>query len=52
MMCMIGQFIIVCGTVKFCSVKLLNAESMGRYYNARIKGNFDCRVNRMPSHLP
>lgn len=24
------------------------ADSMGRYYNARIKGQYDCRVYRMP----
>jgi hypothetical protein len=27
---------------------LLSAPSMGRFYNASIKGNFDCRVNRVP----
>ena len=27
---------------------LLNAPSMGRFYNASIKGNFDCRTNRVP----
>ena len=26
------------------------ADSMGRYYNAVIKGRFDCRVYRMPSY--
>src|SRR5262249_11423304 len=29
---------------------LLRAESMGRYYNAAIKGNFDCRVYRVPPY--
>jgi hypothetical protein len=29
---------------------LLNARSMGRYYNESIKGNFDCRINRMPAY--
>jgi hypothetical protein len=24
------------------------ADSMGRFYNAQVKGRFDCRVNRMP----
>jgi hypothetical protein len=28
---------------------LLAAGSMGRFYNASIKGNFDCRVNRVPN---
>jgi hypothetical protein len=30
--------------------KLLSADSMGRYYNTAIKGNFDCRVKRMPKY--
>lgn len=29
---------------------LLAAESMGRFYNASIKGNFDCRMNRVPEY--
>jgi KTSC domain len=29
---------------------LLRAESMGRHYNAVIKGHFDCRINRVPSY--
>lgn len=28
----------------------LGAESMGRFYNANIKGRFDCRVLRMPTY--
>src|SRR5947209_18363020 len=27
---------------------LLGAESMGRFYNASIKGRFDCRTHRVP----
>jgi hypothetical protein len=27
-----------------------SAESMGRFYNASIKGHFDCRVLRLPSY--
>jgi hypothetical protein len=30
---------------------LLTAPSMGRFYNARIKGAFDCRIHRVPSYL-
>jgi hypothetical protein len=30
--------------------KLLAAESMGRYYNASIKGRFDCRMHRVPDY--
>jgi hypothetical protein len=26
------------------------AESMGRFYNQNVKGNFDCRINRVPSY--
>jgi hypothetical protein len=29
---------------------LLNAPSMGRFYNANIKGNFDCRIHRVPHY--
>ena len=29
---------------------LLGADSMGRHYNAFIKGNYDCRVNRVPAY--
>lgn len=29
---------------------LLSAESKGRYYNASVKGRFDCRVNRVPAY--
>ncbi len=29
---------------------LMKADSMGRYYNAFIKGNYDCRINRMPGY--
>ena len=26
------------------------ADSMGRFYNQNVKGNFDCRINRVPSY--
>ena len=29
---------------------LMTAESMGRYYNASIKGRFDCRTHRVPEY--
>jgi hypothetical protein len=29
---------------------LLRAESMGRFYNASIKGRFDCRTHRVPPY--
>lgn len=29
---------------------LLAADSMGRFYNASIKGQFDCRTHRMPQY--
>lgn len=34
------------GTVK----SLLAAESVGTFYNASVKGQFDCRVNPMPAY--
>jgi KTSC domain len=29
---------------------LLAADSMGRYFNTSIKGNFDCRTHRVPAY--
>ena len=29
---------------------LMSAESMGRYYNAAIKGRFDCRTHKIPNY--
>jgi hypothetical protein len=29
---------------------LMGAESMGRYYNASIRGRFDCRSRRVPTY--
>ena len=29
---------------------LRGADSMGRFYNSYIKGNFDCRINRVPAY--
>jgi hypothetical protein len=29
---------------------LMSADSMGRYYNAAIKGRFDCRLHRVPDY--
>ena len=29
---------------------LKGAESMGRYFNANIKGRFDCRTHRVPAY--
>jgi len=28
----------------------LSADSMGKFYNANVKGKFDCRVLRVPSY--
>ena len=30
--------------------QLLTAQSMGRFYNAAIKGRFDCRIHRVPAY--
>jgi hypothetical protein len=29
---------------------LIGADSMGRYFNASIKGRFDCRTHRVPEY--
>ncbi len=28
----------------------VNSSSLGRFYNANVKGNFDCRTNPQPSY--
>jgi hypothetical protein len=32
------------------AASLLKADSMGRYYNSAVKGQFDCRVNHVPDY--
>jgi hypothetical protein len=29
---------------------LIGAESVGRFYNASVKGHFDCRTKRVPTY--
>jgi hypothetical protein len=29
---------------------LMEAESIGRFYNTNIKGHFDCRTHKMPTY--
>jgi hypothetical protein len=29
---------------------LMSADSIGRFYNASIKGRFDCRTHRVPAY--
>ena len=29
---------------------LLHADSVGRFYNANVKGHFDCRTHRVPNY--
>ena len=26
------------------------SESLGKFFNSRVKGNFDCRINRVPEY--
>jgi KTSC domain len=39
-----------CGIDHATVSALLNAESVGRFYNASIKGRFDCRVTPPPKY--
>lgn len=39
-----------CGINKATVDSLLVADSMGRFYNASIKGRFDCRTARVPTY--
>jgi hypothetical protein len=45
-----GTYYHYCGINPETVGQLLDAPSMGRYYNAAIKGNFDCRINPVPSY--
>jgi hypothetical protein len=39
-----------CGIDKVTVDSFKAADSMGRFYNAYIKGHFDCRVGRVPAY--
>jgi hypothetical protein len=43
-----GTFYHYCEIDSGTVTALLNAPSMGRFYNTNIKGNFDCRVHQAP----
>jgi hypothetical protein len=45
-----GTYYHYCGIGAATVSALLAADSMGRFYNASVKGNFDCRVNRVPAY--
>lgn len=39
-----------CGIEKNVVETWVSSESLGRFYNYNIKGNFDCRKNPMPNY--
>jgi hypothetical protein len=45
-----GTFYHYCGIDSGTVAALLKADSMGRFFNANIKGNFDCRIYRVPTY--
>ena len=45
-----GTYYHYCGIDAGTVGQLQNADSMGRYYNAAIKGRFDCRTGRVPAY--
>jgi hypothetical protein len=45
-----GTWYHYCEIDKDTVANLLAAESMGRYFNASIKGRFDCRTHRVPEY--
>ena len=45
-----GTYYHYCGIDDGTVSEFLSADSMGRFYNANVKGNFDCRVNRVPEY--
>ena len=44
-----GTFYHYCGIGSETVSALLDADSKGRFYNAEIKGRFDCRLGVVPS---
>lgn len=45
-----GTYYHYCEVPKEVVVAWKSSESMGRFYNAYVKGRFDCRVLRVPSY--
>jgi KTSC domain-containing protein len=45
-----GTFYHYCEIESGTVSSLLEAPSMGRFYNASIKGHFDCRLRRVPTY--
>ncbi len=45
-----GSWYHYCEIDKSTVDSLLGADSMGRYFNASIKGQFDCRTHRVPAY--
>lgn len=43
-----GTWYHYCEIPQLVVTALLSADSMGRYYNANIKSQYDCRVHHMP----
>jgi hypothetical protein len=45
-----GMFYHYCGIDAGTVSSLLHTPSMGRFYNASIKGHFDCRLHQVPGY--
>jgi uncharacterized membrane protein len=45
-----GTFYHYCGVDKATVDSFKAADSMGRFFNAAIKGHFDCRTGRVPAN--
>ena len=45
-----GTYHDYCGVRDSTVSELERADSLGRYFNANIEGNFDCGVNRVPKY--
>ena len=39
-----------CEMPEFTFNEWINSESLGKFYNLHVKGNYDCRLNYMPSY--
>jgi hypothetical protein len=45
-----GTFYHYCGIPSNVVTAWVDAPSLGSFYNASVKGRFDCRVNPVPSY--
>ena len=45
-----GTYYHYCGIPTTTVEALMDANSMGRFFNEQVKGHFDCRLNPVPKY--